>query len=331
METNIMKKITIITIASLVTVCITTQLAGASNVNQAIHFSGKLHVSKVTAAKDSSISLTSMKLKGSNPGSTLRLNTIALIEGPVTLKKASHLNVVSLEMNNAQIGGSFNSLQLNTHIYKGINAADSSDIGIGGLEISADDNYNQQPTNTPPLVTSNQSINIGTILTTIPSDTIGTEGAYSTVNSIPQSNLTGQQLQVLGQRDPRWKNMRIGNTNLTMGDYGCLVTSLAMLKGTTPDKVNRALTKNNGFTSGGYLRHDVASKTLGIGNGARHGKDWEPTHDTVAEVRMRGRNGKSYQHFVVWRTDGTILDPWTGKSESQSKYPLVSFRDYHKG
>jgi hypothetical protein len=142
-----------------------------------------------------------------------------------------------------------------------------------------------------------------------------------------QGNTTSsQQLQALSQRDSKWSNTKLGNTNLTLGKYGCLITSLAMLKGTTPDKVNSALVKGNGFTREGYLKHNVAEKTLGIGNGARKGKNWKPGYDTVAEVSFNGA-----QHFVVWRTDGTILDPWTGKSESQSKYPLVSFRDYHKG
>lgn len=48
----------------------------------------------------------------------------------------------------------------------------------------------------------------------------------------------------LSQRDPRWANVKIGDTNLTIGRWGCTITSLCMLaeyfgEKVTPDKVAR--------------------------------------------------------------------------------------------
>ena len=32
----------------------------------------------------------------------------------------------------------------------------------------------------------------------------------------------------LSQQDPRWKSLPLGNSNLTIGSYGCALTSVAM-------------------------------------------------------------------------------------------------------
>lgn len=333
------KKTAAIAIAAIIASYVTVHQASASEANSSIHFSGKLQASRIEAAEDSTLRLGSMKLRGSNLGSLLNVKSNVRIGKPVTTRKGAQLRMASLDLNNARIGGPAN-LEMNVHVQKGINGDEGSDIGIGGVQITADNNYNPQDFESPAPSNTNQSINNGGIPAGIPGATIG-QGHFSgptgslnnsrgktngNAGEIQEKTTSGQQLLPLSQRDPQWSNTKLGNTNLTLGDYGCLVTSLAMLKGTTPDKVNGALVKKNGFTSEGYLIHNVADKTLGIGNGAKKGKNWKPGYDTVAEVSFNGA-----QHFVVWRTDGTILDPWTGKAESQSKYPLVSFRDYHKG
>lgn len=51
------------------------------------------------------------------------------------------------------------------------------------------------------------------------------------------------QIAPLSQRDGRWANQLLGkSTESRMGFYGCLMTSIAMALGTTPDTVNRELT-----------------------------------------------------------------------------------------
>lgn len=41
-------------------------------------------------------------------------------------------------------------------------------------------------------------------------------------------------MQILSQRDPRWSSHTLGNSTLTIGDQGCLLTDYAMLAGTDP-------------------------------------------------------------------------------------------------
>lgn len=61
-----------------------------------------------------------------------------------------------------------------------------------------------------------------------------------------------QTLDVLGQRDPRWKAEILGNNTdkrYTIGGWGCLITSIGMMFGATPSAVNAAM-KPGGFVAG---------------------------------------------------------------------------------
>ncbi len=59
---------------------------------------------------------------------------------------------------------------------------------------------------------------------------------------------------LLRQDDQRWKNVKLGNSSSTVGDYGCLITNLSMLSSwyrrfITPDVLAKELL----FTPQGYL------------------------------------------------------------------------------
>src|SRR3990167_8281017 len=64
------------------------------------------------------------------------------------------------------------------------------------------------------------------------------------------------QTQTYSQRDPRWKNVKLGfSKKLTIGSDGCVITSLANMLSIfgyseTPDSVNTKLKGVNGFIDG---------------------------------------------------------------------------------
>ena len=88
------------------------------------------------------------------------------------------------------------------------------------------------------------------------------------------------------QTDPSWANIKIGNTNSTIGKIGCLITSIAILieksgANTTISPFNpgtfvEALNKNNGFDSGGNLQYVAVNKAVSgfsyVGNVNLRGK-----------------------------------------------------------
>lgn len=53
---------------------------------------------------------------------------------------------------------------------------------------------------------------------------------------------------VYWQKDPRWKDIKLGNSNLTIGSDGCLVTNFAMVFGVTPAEFNARMKEVGGFT-----------------------------------------------------------------------------------
>lgn len=74
------------------------------------------------------------------------------------------------------------------------------------------------------------------------------------------------------QTDPSWSNIKIGNTNSTIGKIGCLVTSIAILieksgVNTTISPFNpgtfvEALNNNNGFDDEGNLQYAAVEKVV---------------------------------------------------------------------
>lgn len=51
----------------------------------------------------------------------------------------------------------------------------------------------------------------------------------------------------LWQNDPRWKNLKLGNSNLTIGGWGCTLSCLSIIAGVTPDVFNERLKAVGGF------------------------------------------------------------------------------------
>lgn len=85
------------------------------------------------------------------------------------------------------------------------------------------------------------------------------------------SNETGEYVN-WRQAGQSWSNIKIGNTNSTIGSIGCLVTSIAILieksgANTTiipfnPGTFVESLNKNGGFDSGGNLQYVAISKAV---------------------------------------------------------------------
>lgn len=89
------------------------------------------------------------------------------------------------------------------------------------------------------------------------------------------------------QGDATWSNIKIGNTNSTIGRIGCLVTSIAILieksgVNTTISPFNpgtfvESLNKNGGFDSGGNLQYAAVNKAV-------------PGFSYVGNVNLRGKS-----------------------------------------
>lgn len=57
--------------------------------------------------------------------------------------------------------------------------------------------------------------------------------------------------EILSQQDPRWANIKIGNSAYYIWAKGCFITEIAQAIGSTPDVVNEKLTAVNGYADDG--------------------------------------------------------------------------------
>lgn len=135
-------------------------------------------------------------------------------------------------------------------------------------------------------------------------------------------------LKPLSQKDKRWADKHIGKTNYSLGAYGCLITSLAILTWNRPDELNDRLTRNNCFNRKGELDCSQAAKVLGL---TYERAETPPDLDCIAETNYYRRMGYP-QHFFIWLAESRgkmIIDPLTGLVQTNI-YPIVSFRVFRK-
>ncbi len=131
------------------------------------------------------------------------------------------------------------------------------------------------------------------------------------------------------QRDPRWAGAQLGTSELTIGEAGCLLCSVASLladfgREIDPGTFNRWLGEHGGY-AGGYRLRFVVLEAFGVRVSAW--QDYYRTPANLARVARHlaaGRGGLALidrgpgcdvqAHWVriveVRRRDCLIMDPW---------------------
>lgn len=149
------------------------------------------------------------------------------------------------------------------------------------------------------------------------------------------------------QKGATWSNIRIGNTSSTIGNIGCLVTSIAILiekSGTAPATITpfnpgtfvEALNKNGGFDEHGNLQYSPINKIIPdfkyIGNIGLRGKTRAEKLETISKyfndgyylaVEVKGAT-EGNQHWVaIIGIDGNeivMVDPATNHTNMWNAY-----------
>jgi hypothetical protein len=131
----------------------------------------------------------------------------------------------------------------------------------------------------------------------------------------------------LSQRDERWKDIKLGFGNTTIGGYGCVITCISMIAGLTPDDVNERLKNANGYDT------KSVNKNLII---------WEKINEVIPNLkfikRVRAYNNEDVRenlpclvevdgsrigaetHWVLYLGNQQMADPWYGNVKSTNYY-----------
>jgi len=141
-------------------------------------------------------------------------------------------------------------------------------------------------------------------------------------------------MQTLSQKDSRWANITIGNSTSTISRFGCTITALACLAGTTPDVVNAFLTAVGGFLVDRIIWKKLNETKLGLtfpDNGRQYAYNDEAVRRAIedyggclVEVDYDGViSTTSDRHWVLYIGNHQLIDPWDGKIKETSSYPIV--------
>ena len=131
----------------------------------------------------------------------------------------------------------------------------------------------------------------------------------------------------LWQRDPRWKDIKLGNSYLTLGSDGCLVTVLSMVAGVTPDVFNARLKEVGGFDGPRVYWQMVDDAFPDLEYVTAYDCYYIPAPlDLIDDLLSRGisvpvhvlLNGLQHWVLITGKTvdDYVINDPWYGDQRS---------------
>ena len=125
---------------------------------------------------------------------------------------------------------------------------------------------------------------------------------------------------ILSQQDTRWANVKIGYSNYTIKYYGCLITNLAMIEGTTPDVVNMKLKKAGGFDGAMVIWSKINAafpdlhfeKRVHFYNQTLVDNAVHRNGFCLVEVDFDNNPNTLGNHWILKTPEG-YADPWTGK------------------
>jgi hypothetical protein len=135
-------------------------------------------------------------------------------------------------------------------------------------------------------------------------------------------------MEILSQRDNRWKSVKLGFSDKTIGGYGCTITCLAMLSGLNPDEVNERMKSVNGFANKNLViwkKIDEAIPWLKF-----EWRGWEYDNEKVKAnvpclVEVDGKRIGAKKHWVLYIGNKQMLDPWYGNQKATSYYPPTGY------
>lgn len=143
-------------------------------------------------------------------------------------------------------------------------------------------------------------------------------------------------MNILCQRDARWKDTTLG-TKGTIGDYGCLITCLAMASGLTPIEVNDKLKGVGGYQDGNlviWTKIQAAIPSLQFEfRGTTYNNDKVKSaidKNGYCIVEVDGSRIGGARHWVLYIGNGQMYDPWTGVQKATSYYPATGYSIVNK-
>lgn len=133
---------------------------------------------------------------------------------------------------------------------------------------------------------------------------------------------------ILSQRDPRWKDIKLGTSSLTIEQAGCTITCLAMMAGTTPNIVNTNLKNVNGYANSNLVIWEKVQQALPNLQFVRRVREYnndDVANNLPALVEVDASRIGANRHWVVYIGNQKMYDPWFGNEKATSYYKPVGY------
>lgn len=131
---------------------------------------------------------------------------------------------------------------------------------------------------------------------------------------------------IYSQYDPKFKNVKLGFSELTIGSHGCYLTAIANLAQVNPVALmNDAKKAKNGF-QGALLVSSIIAELCDMKyDGATTSR---PKGISIAVTNDNARLGIP-THFFILLADGRMIDPLTYPAKiEENKYSIVQYRKF---
>lgn len=135
---------------------------------------------------------------------------------------------------------------------------------------------------------------------------------------------------IYSQRDTKWKDIKLGTSDVTIGNFGCTLTCFSMMVGKTPDTVNKLFIDNGVYASGNLIIwsnvHEALPELTLVERGWTYDnnkvKAWlDKGCPVIVEVDAAPIGSPRTSHFVLYIGNQVLADPWTGTTKPTSSYP----------
>lgn len=141
------------------------------------------------------------------------------------------------------------------------------------------------------------------------------------------------QLPVLSQRNLLWKYKKLGNSNVTIGDYGCVITCLTMIsKMLDVSRVNDLFKEKEVYVEQNLVYwvkvpdalSNLVFKWRSWTYNNKEVLDWiKKGFPVIVQVDAAPIGSPRTDHYVVFIGDQKLIDPWDGKIKPTSTYPIL--------
>ena len=149
------------------------------------------------------------------------------------------------------------------------------------------------------------------------------------------------EVPTYSQRNPLWRDKKLGFSTKTIGAYGCTITCLASFlskiynEKITPDMVNDNLKKANAFSGALVIWYRVPyayPKLKWIKRGYNYSNievaNYVYIKKTPVMVEVNAASIGSARHWVLYLGQAKCMDPWRGQIIPTSTYPPTGYALY---